>query len=182
MPRTNALALLALPLSALRIAGCARPARTSPVPMSGAQLERVAELPASPGGSHGATPEASFAGACGMRLRDAGTGREYLLVRSQIGWDVARTDSTTTTRLTSAVGEYVPVATTGREQPSTSPLRVDCRTSRVLPTGTSGTERDRIGARAAATWRPRDGSHCRCAAASGDHQSHTRTSIRASRS
>ena len=74
-----------------------------------------------------------------MHLRDGRTGREYLLMRSQIRREVARTDSTTTSTLADGVGEYALVRAAS-EGPSPAPqLRVDCPSSRVLPAERPGT-------------------------------------------
>ncbi len=113
-------------LLAVAAPACARPARGAPVPRPGTHLERVAELPAA--------PAAPFGRACAMRLRDAATGREYLIVRSETRTTAAAgaAGASTAVALASAVGDYAPVSADGPPGPPVARLRVDCATSRVL--------------------------------------------------
>jgi len=117
-------------LLALAVAACARPLQRTQAPRPGTQLERVEELPAAP--AEAGAPGAGFAAACAMRLRDGGTGREYLLLRSEVRRTVAETDTLTTSTLASAVGDSGPVPEGGAAGRPAAQVRVDCTTSRVL--------------------------------------------------
>jgi hypothetical protein len=128
----NALCRPATILLVLSVSACARPVQRAEGPRPGTPLERVEELPATPTDAGGAAPGASFAQACAMRLRDPSSGRDYLLLRSNIRRTVAGTDTVTTSALASAVGDYGPMsAGRGAGRPATE-IRVDCITSRVL--------------------------------------------------
>jgi hypothetical protein len=123
------------PLTAILLpvlAACGQSARPEAL-APGTLLARVAELPAAPGVPPApGTP--GFDRACATRLRDTATGREYLLMRSEITHDSRRSESVATAVLRSALGEYAPTgapdASGGRV--SAERVRVDCTTSRVV--------------------------------------------------
>jgi hypothetical protein len=117
--RITCVSVLALGL----LAGCIT-SRTARIPQPGSTLTRVAELP-------NPTNVPSFDRACAMRLREDVTGREYLLVRSDIRTERETLGSLTATVLASASGDYALIRKDPREQPEAD-LRVDCSTSRVI--------------------------------------------------
>lgn len=116
-------------LLALAAAACSRSSRPRG-PQTGTQLERSAELPAVP--SSAGAPDAAFSRACAGRLRDPKTGREYLLLHSEIERRVTESDTLVSSALARAVGDYGPVPAEGSTAQASAQLRVDCRTSRVL--------------------------------------------------
>ena len=85
---------------------------------------RVAELP-------DAAADGGFGRSCAMRLRDDESGREYLLVKSEIQTAENNVGGIAIKKLASAAGDYALI----RAEPSADPaaeLRVDCTTSRVV--------------------------------------------------
>lgn len=111
-------------LLALSLAACARTPRVAHAPQPGSPLQRVAELPES------ASPSER---ACAMRSRDAATGREYLIVRSETRTETTPAGAATATGLASAVGDYAPAPGRGAAPgPPVAALRVDCTSSRVV--------------------------------------------------
>jgi hypothetical protein len=112
--------------------------RAAAWPSVGTHLVRVEDVPATSAsvptsGNPAAvlTPEP-----CAARLRDAQTGREYLLRHSSREENVAQhgagATTTTTTRLLRAVGDYARVELKG-DTLSTRVIAVDCLTTRVRP-------------------------------------------------
>lgn len=117
-------------LCLLATTGCVRASRATLTPTVGARLERAAELPAQ--SATGGMQAPAFARACAMRLRDARTGREYQIVRSEVQTTERQADSVTTTTLARAVADYDAVRADAPTGTPSARLRVDCITSRVL--------------------------------------------------
>jgi hypothetical protein len=103
-------------------------------PRAGTLLVRVTEASVPP------APDITSA-ACAPRLRDRGTGREYMLRHSSVQTTVAQQQSgattSTTTQAVRAVGDYARVERKG-DTLSTRVVAVDCITARVVtrPAGT----------------------------------------------
>jgi len=131
MPDPRTLFLPVASISLLLYTACAPRTPTAQMPQPGARLTRAAELPVgSPTPSGGAA--ATFGQACAMRLLDQASGREFLLVHSDVRTSTSRQGDATETALASAVGDYALVSGDGRGGPPVPTLRVDCTTSRVV--------------------------------------------------
>lgn len=124
--RSSAVLLLAFTST-----GCVPPRNIRQATSPASTVVRVAELPEAQTSS--GTQSDPFANACAMLVRDANSGQEYLLTRSEIRTTSERAGSTTSTSLVRATGEYAPVVAGDREGvPLIARLRVDCTSSRVL--------------------------------------------------
>jgi hypothetical protein len=104
-------------------------------PSAGTQLIRVREASVPP------TSDMAT-GACAMRLRDPGTGREYMVrhstAQTAVAQHAAGATTSTSTTLLHAAGEYARVEPKG-DTLSTRIITVDCLSSRVIVARRAGT-------------------------------------------